>query len=81
MKLNVKLFAVARQLAGSDELGVDLPEGSTVGDLRDRLALEHPDLAPLLPHVLFAVGSEYVTDTKPLAEAMELACIPPVSGG
>jgi molybdopterin converting factor small subunit len=81
MKLNVKLFAVARQLAQAEQLDVDLPDGSTVGDLRDRMALEHPDLAPLLPHVLFAVGSEYVGDDKPLADAMELACIPPVSGG
>lgn len=81
MKLNVKLFAVARQLARADQLSVDLPEGSTVADLRHRLAMEQPDLAPLLPHVLFAVGSEYVGDDKPLADAMELACIPPVSGG
>ncbi len=81
MKLNVKLFAAARQLAGADQLAVDLPEGSTVSDLRYRLAMEHPDLAPLLPHVLFAIGSEYVGDSKPLADAMELACIPPVSGG
>jgi molybdopterin converting factor small subunit len=81
MKLNVKLFAAARQLAGADQLTVDLPEGSTVSDLRYRLAMEHPDLAPLLPHVLFAIGSEYVGDSKPLADALELACIPPVSGG
>jgi len=81
MKLNVKLFAAARQLAGADQLAVELPEGSTVSDLRYRLAMEHPDLAPLLPHVLFAIGSEYVGDSKPLADALELACIPPVSGG
>jgi molybdopterin converting factor subunit 1 len=81
MKLNVKLFAVARQLAGTDSLAVDLPDDSTVGHLRDRLAFENPDLAPLLPHVLFAVGSQYVADDKPLADSMEVACIPPVSGG
>ncbi len=75
------MFAVARQLAGADQVTVDLPAGSTVADLRNCLAMEHPDLAPLLPHVLFASGSEYVGDSKPLADAMELACIPPVSGG
>jgi molybdopterin converting factor small subunit len=34
-----------------------------------------------LPHVLFAVGSEYAGDERPIREGSQIACIPPVSGG
>jgi sulfur-carrier protein len=81
MNIQVRLFAVARQLAGHETVTLKLPEGSTVERLREQLAAEYPELAPLLPHVLFAVGSEYVGDTHTLAESLEIACIPPVSGG
>lgn len=81
MNIKVRLFAVARQLAGKELVTVNVPEGSTVERLREQLAAEYPELAPLLPHVLFAVGSEYVGDGHTLAESPEIACIPPVSGG
>ncbi len=81
LNIEVKLFAVARQLAGCDALSLRVPADSTIGDLRTRLAAEHPDLAPLLPHVLFAVGSEYVGDDHPITDVGPIACIPPVSGG
>jgi molybdopterin converting factor subunit 1 len=81
MNVQVRLFAVARQLAGHESVTLNLPEGSTVEGLREQLAAAYPELAPLLPHVLFAVGSEYVGDGHTLAETPEIACIPPVSGG
>ena len=81
MNLNVRLFAVARQLAGRELVTLNLPDGCTVEQLREQLAAAYPDLAPLLPHVLFAVGSDYVSDEHTLAEVPEVACIPPVSGG
>jgi sulfur-carrier protein len=81
VKLSVRLFAVARELAGCERLDLELPEGSTVGQLRSRLAEAHPALAAVLPHVLFAVGSEYAGDDAVVAAGSEVACIPPVSGG
>jgi molybdopterin converting factor small subunit len=81
MNVEVKLFAVARQLVGDDSIELDVDAGTTIGDLRTRLAAEYPDLAPLLPHVLFAIGSEYVGDEHPISDVTPIACIPPVSGG
>jgi molybdopterin synthase sulfur carrier subunit len=81
MKVNVRLFAAARQLASAEQVTVDLPEGADVGTLREHLARSYPDLAPLLPHVMFAIGSQYVNDSHLLADSPEIACIPPVSGG
>lgn len=81
MKTSVRLFAVARQLAGRETIELDLPADSTIGQLRARLAAEVPELASVLPHVLFAVGSEYARDDETIPEGSQIACIPPVSGG
>ncbi len=81
MRVRVRLFAVAKQLAGTDEVTLEVPEGSTLAKLRLALAAEVPAIASVLPHILFAAGSEYVTDDSLVPANGELACIPPVSGG
>jgi molybdopterin converting factor small subunit len=81
VKVSVRLFAVARQLAGRETIELDVPPGCTIGQLRAHLAGEVSDLAGILPHVLFAVGSEYAGDEQPIREGSQIACIPPVSGG
>lgn len=81
MNVRVRLFAIARQAAGCDTVEVALPDGATVGRLREELARQVPQLSGLLPHVTFAVGEEYAGDRTVLAEDAEVACIPPVSGG
>jgi molybdopterin converting factor subunit 1 len=81
VKVCVRLFAVAKDLAGSDSVWLELPEGATVAQLRERLAAEMPALATVLPQVLFAVGSDYARDDTVISRTSEVACIPPVSGG
>jgi hypothetical protein len=58
VKVCIRLFAVAKELAGSEMISVELPEGSSVAQLRAKLAQDMPVLAGVLPHFLFAVGSE-----------------------
>lgn len=79
--LTVKLFARARDLAGSDAVRLSLPPGATVADLRAELARQLPPLARLVPHLLVAMGTEYADDETPLNAQQEIACFPPVSGG
>lgn len=81
MRVEVLLFAVARQRAGREAVVVDLPEGGTVSALKAALAQAEPALAPLLPGLLFAVAGEYATDDTPVPPGAEVAAIPPVSGG
>ena len=81
MKLRVKLFAVAKELAGHDEVEVELPDGATVADVRHAIERSHPVLGRILPHALWAVDAAYATDATPLSETSEVALIPPVSGG
>lgn len=81
MKVTVKLFAAARELAGASEAVVELSNVATVGDLRCATAQQWPRLAPLAAQSLMAVNAEYAADALQLKPGDEVALIPPVSGG
>ncbi|MDA7977364.1 MAG: molybdopterin converting factor subunit 1 [Pirellulales bacterium] len=81
MQITVKLFAVARQLAGADTIDVALPADATVSALRTAIAAQHPALERIVGQLKFAVNADYATDETTLTEEQEIACIPPVSGG
>jgi len=81
MRVRVKLFAVARELAGRSEVEIAVAEGATVADVRQTLAAAVPALAEVLPHTLLAVDAQYANETTVVTEQTELALIPPVSGG
>jgi molybdopterin converting factor small subunit len=81
MKVRIRLFAISAQLAGADMIEMELNEGARVSDLRRTLAQVSPGLRPLVPQVMFAVNSQYATDSTVLCPTDEIACIPPVSGG
>lgn len=81
MMVQVKLFAGARQRLGQSELQIDLPDGATVGQLRQELTRQYGELSDLLPHIVFAVNQDYANDTSVIPANAEIAIIPPVSGG
>lgn len=74
-------FAGLRASAGTSRLDVDLTAGATVLDLRKQLKTQFPEVAGLIECSLFAVDNEYLDDSIELTEGMEVAAIPPVSGG
>jgi molybdopterin converting factor subunit 1 len=81
MIVRLKLFAVASQLAGANEIEIDLPEQATVGDVREQFVEKVPALASIADHLLFAVNNEYAPVDQVVPPGAEVACIPPVSGG
>ena len=81
MNVRVRLFAAARAAAGRDRLELRLPEGTTIGQLRRRLAVEIPQLSGLIEQAMFAVDTEYAGDGDEIPPNADVACIPPVSGG
>jgi molybdopterin converting factor subunit 1 len=82
MKVRVKLFAVARQLAGHDEVEFELPGNAPqVSDLRAALIVAYPQLGDIARHLMIAVDTDYAADTTPIGPDSEIAVIPPVSGG
>ena len=76
MTVRVRLFAVLRERAGSDEVELELPDGATVDDALDALGTLTEGLTCLL-----AVNREYASPARVLSESDELALIPPISGG
>lgn len=79
--LSVKLFARARDLAGSDAVSVRLSGTATVAELRKELCAACPVLTQLSGTLLVAVNAKYAGDATPLLAGDEVACFPPVSGG
>ena len=81
MRVQLRLFAIAKSLAGRSVIDLDLPEPATVADLKRAVSEMFPQLSPWLPMIRFAVDSTYATDETPIVATSELAAIPPVSGG
>jgi len=81
VKVNVRLFAVARELAGADSVELDVSPGAKVAELRRSIVERLPQLAQYGPQLRFAVNTEYADDSTSIPAAAEIACIPPVSGG
>jgi molybdopterin converting factor subunit 1 len=81
MKVRVKLFAAARELAGSDTLELEIAERPTLAELRLAVGKRVPALQRILSHALWAVDAEYAADDYVINERSEVALIPPVSGG
>lgn len=81
MTVRVRLFAVAKELAGSEVLAVEVPDGATLAAVRQAVAAVAPALGSILPHALWAVDAVYAADDTVVDERCEVAIIPPVSGG
>jgi molybdopterin converting factor subunit 1 len=81
VNVEVKLFAVAKQLAGSETVAVELAAGATVQELRNALAAQHAELRDVAQRAMIAIDAEYVRDDAVVPENSEIALIPPVSGG
>jgi molybdopterin synthase catalytic subunit len=82
-KVQVKLlfFASIKDIVGSRELAIDVPSGSTVSDVLERLESRFPRMRAYRPIVLTSVNEEYAPLQSVVSDGDELAIFPPVSGG
>jgi len=81
MHLRIVAFASAADALGTGELSVELPAGSTIGDLQAHLESRFPDLARHWPRLAVAVDGELARPETELDDGVEVALLPPVSGG
>lgn len=81
MIIRALFFASYRDLAGTDELQLELPGGSSAGDLVARLRSGGGAWARLPASPAVAVNQSYAPLSTPLADGDEVALIPPVAGG
>jgi len=83
MKVHVRYFASLREALGPSET-VELPEGCTLGALRDALLAQGGRRAEVLARgraVRCALDQAMSDESAPLHEGAEVAFFPPVTGG
>jgi len=81
LRIRVRLFAMQREAAGTKELRLEVPLGSTVDDAWSAVVATVPALAPGRASLRFAVNGSYADAGTPLHDGDVGGCIPPVSGG
>jgi len=81
MKVHVRLFAIAKDMAGFGERQIDLPQASTARDVLNYLSGLDPRFTDWGTAMRLTVNQEYVGNDHPLQAGDEVGVIPPVSGG
>jgi molybdopterin converting factor small subunit len=66
---------------GETERDVEIADGSSLADLFQQLAAQHPALVPLRPYTTYARNREVVPEDTRLEAGDEVAFLQPVSGG
>jgi molybdopterin synthase catalytic subunit len=79
--IDLRYFALIREIVGQAAERRALADGATVTDLLDELVREHPRLERMRPVTMVMVNQAYVAADHRLHDGDEVALIPPVSGG
>lgn len=81
MKIEVLLFAQAKQTVGQKSVVVDLPDNGTVSELLDLLVNSAAQIKPIRSSLLVAVNNQFASHDQVINAKDTVACFPPVSGG
>ena len=81
MRVNVRLFARLRDLAGASDVACDVAPGATVADVWTTLVGRHPALEPFGRAISCAQNAEFARMTADVRDGDDIAFLPPVSGG
>lgn len=84
ISVTARLFALYREAAGGDRLDVQVPAGTTVGDLWPHLLGRAPGLQRadgMRAATAYAVNGTWAKAGQALRHGDEVAFLPPVSGG
>lgn len=79
--VEVLLFARASEIAGQSKIGVSVPFGADLRTVRAGLIERFPELSVLVEYSRWAVGTDFVAEDTEVHDGMQVALIPPVSGG
>jgi MoaD family protein len=81
MKVRVQFYAQLRDLVGSRDSELELPEGAIVRDLLEEVYAQRPALRAHDKSILIGAGLEFVDRNYQLKSGEEIAIMPPVQGG
>jgi molybdopterin converting factor subunit 1 len=81
MKVRVQFFSRLRDLVGTSELELEVPEQTTAADLLEMVYARTPALRDWDKSILVASGVEFVERDYLLKPGDEISIMPPVQGG
>jgi molybdopterin converting factor subunit 1 len=81
VQIRVLFFGLLKDICGSAEDCLDLPEGSTAGAVFEHYAAAFPSLRQMASSIVLARNHEFAKTSERLSEGDEVALLPPVSGG
>ena len=81
MRVNVRLFARLRDLAGTGELVQEVSSPATVASVWSSLVDRMPELRAYERTMSVAVNADYSRMSAAVNDGDEVAFLPPVSGG
>ncbi len=81
MLIDILYFATLRDLIGQRKEKLEIPDGSTIGDLKGTLGERGDRIAQALNVALFSINREFAFAEEMLQEGDEVGVFPPVSGG
>jgi molybdopterin converting factor small subunit len=81
MKVHVQFFSRLRDLAGTQEMELDVPDSITAGDLLEILYSRAGALRDWDKSILVAAGVEFVERDYLLKPDDRISIMPPVQGG
>ncbi|MCS7236994.1 MAG: MoaD/ThiS family protein [Thermoguttaceae bacterium] len=81
VQIRVRFFAGLKDRVGSELVQLELPQGATVVQLKEKLLASYPSLRSAISRLVFAVDNRYLKAEEELPKDAEVFCFPPVSGG
>lgn len=81
MRIQVLLFGVLKDIAGSGGEALELPAGAILQSVFDHYAERFPRIGQMAASTVLARNQEFADPASPLADGDEVALLPPVSGG
>lgn len=81
MKVTVQFFSYFKELTGTQQHVLDLPDGTSISVLLEQLYREFPKMELMRKSTLAAVALEYQDRNYVLKEGDVVSLFPPVQGG
>jgi molybdopterin converting factor small subunit len=81
VSVTILFHSYFRELTGCSEAREEVPDQTTIAELRKRLCQKFPRLNPMERSTLVAVGVEYQPSEYELKDGDEVSLFPPVQGG
>lgn len=81
MDVRVRYFGAHREISGTTQEMLEVPEGTTVAQLVDTVMALHPGLEAVRRDTVVSVNRGMGTPDIVLSEGDDVALFPPISGG